>query len=182
MSRQTLAHAGACGMRSISTFCQRTTCQNAAFSGPFRPWLTSRAWGATANWWGKFNDLSSKVFILKSLANANFLKRRTTAAVFFTTFAGNDSVIVRADHGGVQLHPRSGRHLLRHCQRPPAEHLGLLRTRPHLRLQLWFHSGQLSNSRWESLFASDCSEFICCFDFYCGGIKLSRDATTTARI
>ncbi|CAG00269.1 unnamed protein product [Tetraodon nigroviridis] len=49
--------------------------------------------------------------------------------------AGPDPVVGRPEHGGVQLHPRPGRRLLRGGQRPPAEHLGRLRARPHLRLQ-----------------------------------------------
>ncbi len=62
--------------------------------------------------------------------------------------AAHNAVIIRYEHGGVQLHPRAGRHLLGHRQRPATKHLGLLRPRPHLRLQLCFCSGRLSNPRW----------------------------------
>lgn len=62
--------------------------------------------------------------------------------------AGFDSVIRRHEHGGVQLHPRPGCHLHGHRQRPGLEHVRLLRSRPHVRLQLCLGSGRLSNTWW----------------------------------
>lgn len=67
---------------------------------------------------------------------------------FLTLTAGYDAVIIWREHGSVQLHPRSGRRLHGRRQRPSVEHLCLLRSRPHLRLQLCFHSGWLWNTGW----------------------------------
>lgn len=61
--------------------------------------------------------------------------------------AGHDAAVVGHEHGGVQLHPRPGRGVLSRRQRPAAEHLGLLRPRPHLRLQLRFRCGRLPDAR-----------------------------------
>lgn len=60
---------------------------------------------------------------------------------------GHDPAVHRQDQRRLQLHPRSGRHLLGDRQGPAAEHLCLLRSRPHLRLQLHLRPGRLSDAR-----------------------------------
>lgn len=59
------------------------------------------------------------------------------------SLAGHDAVLLGRERGRVQLAPRPGRHLLGGRPGPPAEHLRLLRARPHLRLQLRLRRGRL---------------------------------------
>lgn len=108
------------------------------------------------------NDLSQRSLFssLQAVADVRGLTRNgrrvRQAAVFQVPMlstltpppcSGHDPVVNRPDHGGIQLHPWPGRHLLRRRQRPPAEHLGLLRARPHLWLQFRLDAGQLPDAR-----------------------------------